>query len=177
MNKVNAMSNTTKDFQMSNAMWNFVFPDDGKKRSNEEKWQEEKRRKDQSLELMYSYQQYYGMVEQHKYALRESILFCQYGSRYAKLDCIEDHGVYRGVNPVMTITDCSESNIHNFGSCLCPEANYAGRLPMTNEVDSMGFRAQKAPQNKRAHICVPIISENSVWHQVDSTGNRTNMVS
>ena len=39
---------------------------------------------------------------------------------------------------------------------------------MTNEVDNMGVPAIKASQNKRAHICVPIISENIVWHQVDS---------
>lgn len=162
------MADNIKDYQMSDAIWNFVYPYDGKERTNQEKQQEEEIRQKQSLELMHQYQQYYGMVEKNKYVLRESVLSCQYGTKYAKLDCEEDHGVYKHMKPVMAITDCANNNIHNFGSCLCPEANYVGRLPMTNEVDNMGVPAIKAPQNKRAHICVPIISENSVWHQVDS---------
>jgi len=162
------MADNIKDYQMSDAIWNFVYPYDGKERTNQEKQQEEEIRQKQSLELMHQYQQYYGMVEKNKYVLRESVLSCQYGTKYAKLDCEEDHGVYKYMKPVMAITDCANNNIHNFGSCLCPEANYVGRLPMTNEVDNMGVPAIKASQNKRAHICVPIISENSVWHQVDS---------
>ncbi|WP_349672870.1 PAAR-like protein [Lacrimispora sp.] len=162
------MADNIKDYQMSDSIWKFVYPYDGKERTNQEKQQEEVIRQKQSLELMHQYQQYYGMFEQNKYVLRESVISCQYGTKYAKLDCEEDHGVYKHMKPVMAITDCANNNIHNFGSCLCPEANYVGRLPMTNEVDNMGVPAIKASQNKRAHICVPIISENSVWHQVDS---------
>lgn len=166
--EVNIMADNIKDYQMSDSIWKFVYPYDGKERTNQEKQQEEVIRQKQSLELMHQYQQYYEMFEQNKYVLRESVISCQYGTKYAKLDCEEDHGVYKHMKPVMAITDCANNNIHNFGSCLCPEANYVGRLPMTNEVDNMGVPAIKASQNKRAHICVPIISENSVWHQVDS---------
>jgi hypothetical protein len=114
------------------------------------------------------YQRYYGVVETKKYVLQGSILSCQYGTKLSKLDCLEDHGVYSGGNPVMTISDCAVSNIHSFGSCLCPEKNYEGRLPMTVAQDSKGTPAKKAPGNNYAHICVPVINENSVWHQVDS---------
>jgi hypothetical protein len=152
---------------MFDIIGNFVFPNGGNL-SNKEKQQEEKKHQEQSLEMMYMYQLYYGAIEENKYALRGSVLSCQYGTKYAKLDCLKDHGVYKGKNPVMAITDCAESNIHNFGSCLCPESNYAGRLPMTIGQDSNGVVAIKAPQNTYAHICVPVIGKNSVWHQAGS---------
>ena len=110
------MADNIKDYQMSDAIWNFVYPYDGKERTNQEKQQEEEIRQKQSLELMHQYQQYYGMVEKNKYVLRESVLSCQYGTKYAKLDCEEDHGVYKHMKPVMAITDCVNNNIHNFGS-------------------------------------------------------------
>lgn len=146
---------------------NFLFPNNGNLSKEEEK-KEEKKHQDQYLEMMYMYQRYYGVVETKKYVLQGSILSCQYGTKLSKLDCLEDHGVYSGGNPVMTISDCADSNIHSFGSCLCPEKNYEGRLPMTVAQDSKGTPAKKAPGNNYAHICVPVINENSVWHQVDS---------
>ncbi len=39
---------------------------------------------------------------------------------------------------------------------------------MTVAQDSKGTPAKKAPGNNYAHICVPVINENSVWQQVDS---------
>lgn len=146
---------------------NFLFPNNGNL-SNEEEQKEEKKHQNQYLEMMYMYQRYYGVVETKKYVLQGSILSCQYGTKLSKLDCLEDHGVYSGGNPVMTISDCADSNIHSFGSCLCPEKNYEGRLPMTVAQDSKGTPAKKAPGNNYAHICVPVINKNSVWHQVDS---------
>ena len=146
---------------------NFLFPNNGNL-SNEEEQKEEKKHQNQYLEMMYMYQRYYGVVETKKYVLQGSILSCQYGTKLSKLDCLEDHGVYSGGNPVMTISDCADSNIHSFGSCLCPEKNYEGRLPMTVAQDSKGTPAKKAPGNNYAHICVPVINENSVWHQVNS---------
>jgi hypothetical protein len=152
---------------MFDSIGDFMFPNDGNL-SDKEEQREEKRHQEQSLEMMYMYQLYYGAIEENKYALRGSVLSCQYGTKYAKLDCLKDHGVYKGKNPVLAITDCAESNIHNFGSCLCPESNYAGRLPMTVGQDSNGVAAIKVPQNTYAHICVPVIGKSSVWHQAGS---------
>lgn len=146
---------------------NFLFPNNGNLSKEEEK-KEEKKHQNQYLEMMYMYQRYYGVVETKEYVPQGSILSCQYGTKLSKLDCLEDHGVYSRGYPVMTISDCAVSNIHSFGSCLCPEKNYEGRLPMTVAQDSKGTSAKKAPGNNYAHICVPVINENSVWLQMDS---------
>lgn len=39
---------------------------------------------------------------------------------------------------------------------------------MTIGQDRNGVVAIKAPQNTYAHICVPVIGKNSVWHQAGS---------
>lgn len=118
------------------------------------------------LEVMYMFQQYYGIIEENEYVLRESVLECFYGTKYAKFDCEEDHGILKDKYPVMTTKDYLEENIHNFGSCLCPEKYYKDRLPMTRAMDAYGKVAKKAACNEFPHICVPLVSNGQGWEQV-----------
>lgn len=138
--------------------------------ASEEKEKQEKGQKEQqkqSLELMYVHQQYNGIIQNHKYVLRGSILSCSYGTDYSCLDLVLDHGIYNGNVPVLTTVDCGKANIAPFGSCLCPESNYSGRLSMNPGVHSDGKPARKAAGNEYAHICIPLIPEGSEWKQVD----------
>ena len=145
----------------------FLFPSDEKDKSEEEAKQEEERIQEQLCELMYMQQQYHGIIKEQRYVLRDSKLCCQYGTRYARLDCIEDNGILKRRFPVLTVFDCTTENIHSFGSCLCPEANYAGRLPMAVASNSREGIAVQADCNIFPHICVPIISGEDRWKQID----------
>jgi len=131
-------------------------------------WEEEiKEQQEQHLELMYMHQLYHGIIKKQQYTLRGSKLSCSYGTDYSLLDTALDHGIYKGKLSVLTTIDCGKSNICGFGSCLCPESNYAGHLPMTTSKGKNGKTAKKASYNKFAHICIPIVPEGSVWQQVD----------
>ena len=144
---------------------NFVYLNDGSL-SSEEEAEEEKKRQEQLCELMSMYQHYRGIVAEPQYVPRGSKLRCQYGTEFVQLDCLEDYGIYRGMWTLLTTLDCRPENIHNFGSCLCPEANYRNRLPMTvaNTVD--GKTAIKAIYNEFPHICIPLVDEENGWRQV-----------
>ena len=146
---------------------NFIYLNDGTL-SKEEEEEEEKKRQEQLCELMYEYQQYKGIIKQQQYVLRGSKLQCQYGTRRVLLDCLEDYGICKSGFPFLTTQDCKIENIHNFGSCLCPEKNYLGRLPMTVERDKHGKLAKKASCNVFSHICVPLIDEEHGWRQIDT---------
>ena len=119
------------------------------------------------LELMCRYQRYHSIVEEQAYVIRGSVLSCEYGTREVRIDCTEDHGVYVGNAPLMTCGDCQHTNIHEFGSCRCPESNYAGRLPMTPGFFPDESRAEKALGNSQAHICRPLINLEQSWRQID----------
>ena len=144
----------------------FLFPNNGNSTGEEEK-QEEKERQKKVLELMQMYQQYHGRIQEKQYALRGSTLACEYGTKYAQFDCVEDHGIMKNKHPIFTAIDCLRENIHNFGSCLCPETSYKERLPMTVAVDSDGNVAKKAEGNDFPHICIPIIDEEHGWLQTE----------
>lgn len=136
--------------------------------SDVEEIREEKKVQEQLLEMMYMFQHYYGVIEENEYVLRESVLDCFYGTKYAKFDCKEDHGILKEKYPVMTTKDYLEENIHNFGSCLCPEKLYMGKLPMTRAVNENGQMAEKAACNEFPHICVPLVDIGQEWKQVDN---------
>lgn len=119
------------------------------------------------LGVMYMYQRYRGIVEEQAYVTRGSVLSCEFGTNPVYMDCIEDHGVYVGSDPLMTCEDCLQSNVHEFGSCMCPETNYTGRLQMPPECWADGAVAEKAWGNRYAHICVPLINREQGWQQVD----------
>lgn len=124
---------------------------------------------DYLCELMNVYQSYHDFILEQQYAVRGSILRCQYGTKLTRLDTISDHGVYMQGIPVMTCGDCRSWNVHNFGSCLCPESLYENRLPMPAYRSSRGEVAQKAPYNKFPHTCVPVIDVfSSGWKQKES---------
>lgn len=122
----------------------------------------------QMLQLMYMYQTYHNIVQISQYASRGSKLVCQYGTKPALLDTLEDHGVYAGTRPVMTCTDCERVNLHDFGSCMCPESFYENRLPMTVPVHRNGIPAKQAPYNKYPHICVPLVDTQKGWYQAET---------
>ena len=145
----------------------FLFYTDEVEKSKDEAQQEEEKIQEQLCELMYMQQQYHGIIKEQRYALRDSKLRCQYGTRYARLDCIEDNGILKHRFPVFTICDCTTENIHGFGSCLCPEANYRGRLPMTVASSSREGIAVRADCNVFPHICVPLIGGEEQWKQID----------
>jgi len=131
-------------------------------------WEEEiEEQQEQHLELMYMHQLYHGIIKKQQYTLRGSKRSCLYGTDYSLLDTALDHGIYKGNLSVLTTIDCGKSNICGFGSCLCPESNYAGHLPMTTSKGKNGKTAKKASYNKFAHICIPMVPEGSVWQQVD----------
>ena len=119
------------------------------------------------LELMCRYQRYHSIVEEQAYVIRGSVLSCEYGTKEVRIDCTEDHGVYVGTAPLMTCGDCQHTNIHEFGSCMCPESNYAGRLPMPPGFFMDLSRAEKAPGNNLAHVCRPLINLEQGWRQID----------
>lgn len=119
------------------------------------------------MERMLKQQLYMKTEKEKQYVLRESVLECQYGTKYALLDCSKDHGILKNGHPLFTILDCLNENIHNFGSCLCPEKIYKGRLPMTAAHDEKEKAAKKAPGNEFAHICAPIVDKEDGWKQVD----------
>lgn len=116
-----------------------------------------------ALDMMCRHQQYHGTLKETQYVLRGSLAACQYGTGLSRLDMARDYGVYKGGRPVMTCADCRTGNIHGFGSCMCPEKKYAGRLPMNGEMHPGGGKAAKLPGNESAHICVPRIK--SGWKQ------------
>lgn len=145
----------------------FLFCNNEVEKSEEEAQQEEEKIQEQLCELMYMQQQYHGVIMEQRYALRDSKLCCQYGTRYARLDCIEDNGILKRRFPLLTVLDCTIENIHSFGSCLCPEANYAGRLPMTVASSSREGIAVQADCNIFPHICVPLIGSADQWKQID----------
>ena len=122
----------------------------------------------QMLQLMYMYQTYHNIAQMRQYASRGSKLVCQYGTKPALLDTLVDHGVYAGTRPVMTCADCREENLHDFGSCMCPERFYEDRLPMTVAVHQNGTLADRAPYNKYPHICVPLVNTQDGWYQVET---------
>lgn len=122
----------------------------------------------QMLQLMYMYQTYHNIVQISQYASRGSKLVCQYGTKPALLDTLEDHGVYAGTRPVMTCADCERVNLHDFGSCMCPERFYENRLPMTVPVHRNGIPAKQAPYNKYPHICVPLVNAQKGWYQAET---------
>ena len=122
---------------------------------------------DELVEAMFIYQRYRGIVEEQAYVTRGSVLSCEFGTKPVYMDCIEDHGVYVGSDPLMTCGDCLPSNIHEFGSCMCPESNYAGRLPMLPGCWQDGTKAEKAWGNREAHICMPLINKEQGWQQID----------
>lgn len=144
----------------------FLFPNDGKATKKQEK-QTEKENQDRALELMQMYQQYHERIQEKQYALRGSVLACEYGEKYARLDCVEDHGIIKGKHPIFTALDCLNEHIHDFGSCLCPESSYKDRLPMTSAVDTDGNVAKKAEGNAFPHICIPLVDENHGWLQTE----------
>lgn len=146
---------------------NFVYLNDGSLNSEEEA-EEEKKRQEQLCELMSMYQRYRGIVEEAQYVSRGSKLRCQYGTEFVGLDCLEDYGIYKGMWPLLTTLDCRPENIHNFGSCLCPETNYRNRLPMTVAKNKDGKIAEKAFYNEFPHICMPLVDEECGWRQVDT---------
>lgn len=122
----------------------------------------------QMLELMHMYQEYHDIVSMRQYAIRGSKLVCQYGTKPALLDTLMDHGVYAGTRPVMTCLDCRKENLHDFGSCMCPERLYKDRLPMTVAVHRNGSPAKRASYNKYPHICVPLVDMQAGWHQAET---------
>lgn len=122
----------------------------------------------QMLQLMYMYQTYHNIAQMRQYASRGSKLVCQYGTKPALLDTLVDHGVYAGTRPVMTCADCREENLHDFGSCMCPERFYEDRLPMTVAIHQNGKLADRAPYNKYPHICVPLVNTQAGWYQVET---------
>ena len=122
----------------------------------------------QMLQLMYMYQTYHNIAQMRQYASRGSKLVCQYGTKPALLDTLVDHGVYAGTRPVMTCADCKEENLHDFGSCMCPERFYEDRLPMTVAVHQNGKLADRAPYNKYPHICVPLVNTQAGWYQAET---------
>ncbi len=142
----------------------FMFPKPNK--FSMEKQKEGKNTQEHLLELMYMHQAYHDVLSrklESQYALRGSIIKCNYGFKAARLDCISDHGVLMGRWPVLTCRDCNISNIHNFDSCMCPEVLYMNKkvnnkpLPMTAAVHPNGKPAMRAVGNRYAHICVPLI--------------------
>ena len=118
-------------------------------------------------EAMYRYQVYHDIPNQNQYVLRGSKIKCKYGTKISLIDCVMDHGVLKGRLPVMTVKDCGKENIYNFGSCLCPESLYAGRLPMAGSMHENGEYAVRAPENRFAHICQPLM-DLSGWLQEES---------
>ncbi len=127
------------------------------------------------LELMYMHQAYHDALSrklESQYALRGSKIKCSYGTKTALLDCVKDHGVLMGSQPVSTCRDCGKSNIYNFGSCMCPERLYMSKkdgklLPMTGSVFPDGREAKKARMNSYAHICVPLMGREWLQEETD----------
>lgn len=124
---------------------------------------------DYLCELMNVYQSYHDFILTQHYVVRGSILKCRFGTKSALLDTMLDHGVYMHGIPVMTCKDCRSWNIHNFGSCMCPESLYENRLPMPAYRNSRGEVARKAPYNKFPHTCVPVIDVIGGWQQKESS--------
>lgn len=118
-------------------------------------------------EAMCRYQAYHDVPNQNQYVLRGSKIKCKYGTKISLLDCAMDHGVLKGRLPVMTVKDYGKENIYNFGSCLCPESLYAGRLPMAGPMHENGEYAVRARENRFAHICQPLM-DLSGWLQEES---------
>lgn len=130
---------------------------------------QEEEHQEELCRLMERYQAYQGVIREQSYVLRGSVIRCQYGTRSVFLDLPEDYGIVQGRFrfPVMTCHDCMPDNIYDFGSCLCPESNYSGRLPMTAASRPDGKTAIKAKENIFPHICVPLINVDQGWKQID----------
>ncbi len=142
----------------------WLFGNDGTRDEEEQ----EKEHQEELCRLMEQHQEYMGIIEEHKYVLRGSKIGCNCGTDKILLDMNEDHGITWSVDgiPVATCAECLPDNIHHFGSCLCPEKLYAGRLPMTKGMWENGKSARKSVNNIFAHICVPLIKEDQGWMQV-----------
>lgn len=143
----------------------WLFGNDG---TMDEKLQE-KEHQEELCRLMEMYQAYQGVIKERTYVLRGSKIACEYGTNTVLLDMHEDHGVtwWRSMFPVATCLDCTPYNINCFGSCLCPEKKYAGRLPMTRGIFGNGAEAIKVGGNIFAHICIPLIREGQEWKQIE----------
>ena len=154
----------------------YLFPlkfvaNETKQSTDEEKQSTDEEKQKKMLELIYTFQIYHDVLIkklESQYALRGSKIRCTYGTKTVLLDCIEDYGILKGNLPLMACPDCRLSNIHNFGSCQCPESFYEGRLPMTSSVHPNGEAAIAAKGNSDAHICVPIIDMESGWRQEEN---------
>lgn len=138
-----------------------VFSKSGMKEKEEQ--EEEEEYQERLLELMAMYQRYHDIIWDEAYVTRGSKMTCTYGTKPALLDALIDHGVYKGALPVMTCMDCRLENLHNFGSCMCPEITYRRKGDMTVPQRN-GSVAWKAPGNLLPHICVPLIDEQDGWH-------------
>ena len=132
-----------------------------------ESQQEKKEQQEKSLDMMQMYQTLYKVVvDAEQYVLRRSVLSCNYGTKYALLDLLEDNGILKGDLPVCTIKDSKVENIHDFGVCKCPEKFYKDKLPMAGGYDTNGNPVKKESYNEFAHICVPIVDEQE-WKQAN----------
>lgn len=142
----------------------WIFGNDGT-RDEEEQYKEHQ---EEVCRLMEQYQAYIGVIEEQQGVIRGSKLACDFGTDKVLLDIYEDHGVIKTDSnaPTATCADCLPDNIHQFGSCLCPEKLYAGRLPMTKGRWDDGTSPKKATNNIYAHICVPLIKKNQGWQQI-----------
>ena len=143
----------------------WLFGNDGIK----DKEEQEKEHQEELCRLMEQYGAYLGVLEEQKYVLRGSKLACEYGTSEALLDMYYDYGATWSSFqlPIATCADFFPGNIHHFGSCLCPEEQYVGRLPMSKGTLENGGMAIKSQKNTYAHICVPLISKDQGWKQID----------
>lgn len=144
----------------------WVFGNDGTRDEAEQ----EQEHQNELCKLMEQYQAYKDIVKMKSYVLRGSKIGCEYGRDIISLDKYKDNGVVWGMTkfPIATIDDCRTDNIHHFGYCSCPEAQYTGRLPMTKASWGIGEKAEPKNGNIFSHICVPLINEEQKWHQVDN---------
>lgn len=142
----------------------WVFGNDGTRDEKEQ----EKEHQEEACRLMEQYQAYIGVIEEQQGVIRGSKLACDFGTDKVLLDMYEDHGVIKADSndPIATCADCLPDNIHHFGSCLCPEKLYAGRLPMTKGSWGDGTSPKKATNNIYAHVCVPLIKKDQGWQQI-----------
>lgn len=115
-------------------------------------------------ELMSRHYQFYGQFQQErKFVKRDSILWCNMGTKLAKFDMLEDHGVTDAAGaPVGHCKDCKiNENIYTFGGC---RQSAAENLPSrkTAIVGQTSNRINEMPK------CIPLLDES--WK---STGFKT----
>lgn len=132
-----------------------------------ESQQEKKEQQEKLLDMMQMYQTLYKVaLHVEQYVLRRSVLSCDYGTKYALLDLLKDHGILEGDLAVCTIKDSKVENIHDFGVCKCPEKFYKDKLPMAGGYDIYGNPVEKEPYNEFAHVCMPSLDEQE-WKQAN----------